>query len=146
MIITLRPATEADREFSRQAHHTAYYDTIVKQFGPFDEVQQDGFFTEAWDACPHWMVEFKGQTCGYVSFEEKSGCMFVNELVIQPDFHGQGIGAAFIRIMKDKAAEAGKPLRLSMLLMNTAYDFYIKQGFTETSRDTKSMYMEWQPV
>ena len=140
---TLRPATDADIPFACAAHHKGYYDTIIKQFPPYDEAQQDGFFMDNWRARPHDMIVVAGQEVGFISYALQDDCFKVIELILHPDFHGQGTGSAVIDWAKQQAVAAGKPLRLQVLRMNTAYDFYIKNGLRETGRDHKIIYMEW---
>lgn len=142
-MLRLRPATDADVSFACEAHHKGYYDTIIKQFPPYDEAQQDGFFMDAWRARPHHMVEVAGDTCGYLSYEVFPDYFKVIELVIHPRFHGRGVGSMVLDWAKQQAA--GKPVRLQLLRLNTAYDFYLKNGLTELSRDEKNIYMEWRP-
>lgn len=67
--ITKRYATNDDREFARNAHHKAYHDVVVKQFGSWDEKLQDGFFDRAWKPETHEIIYFEGSPAGYCSFE-----------------------------------------------------------------------------
>lgn len=48
-LITRRPATEADREWARQLHHRVVRDVVERQFGSWDEDQQDRFFANDWN-------------------------------------------------------------------------------------------------
>ena len=43
-----RPVAQADTEFARNAHHQAYHDVVVRQFGTWDEALQDKFFDGDW--------------------------------------------------------------------------------------------------
>lgn len=143
-MLSFRPATDADISFACEAHHKGYYDTIIKQFPPFDEAQQDGFFIDAWSKHPHVIIQMDGKDVGYLATELTDDCFRIIEIVLHPDFHGNGTGSAVIAWAKQQAVAAGKPLRLQVLLMNTAYDFYIKNGLSELSRDQKNIYMEWR--
>lgn len=142
-MLALRPATDADIPFACEAHHKGYYDTIVKQFPPFDEAQQDRFFMDTWNKHSHFMVEMAGDTCGYLAYEVQADYLRVIELVLHPRCHGRGVGSTVLDWAKKEAA--GKPVRLQVLLLNTAYNFYLKNGFVELSRDHKNIYMEWRP-
>ncbi len=42
MEITLRLAGEDDKDFCRRTHHLAYRDVVMRQFGGWDDGQQDG--------------------------------------------------------------------------------------------------------
>lgn len=144
-MLAFRPAIDADIPFACEAHHKGYYDTIIKQFPPFDEAQQDAFFMDAWQKHPHVIIQWQGEDCGYLASELLPDCYKVIKLVLHPRAHGRGIGSAVLEWAKKQAIDAGLPLRLQVLLMNTAYDFYLKNGFVELSRDHKNIYMEWRP-
>lgn len=58
-----RPAQEVDTEFARQAHHRAYRDVVVKQFGGWNEEAQDKFFDSAWKGSKHEILSANGQPC-----------------------------------------------------------------------------------
>lgn len=46
--ITRREATPEDQELARTVHHAAYRQVVMKQFGEWNQAEQDGFFTRAW--------------------------------------------------------------------------------------------------
>ena len=46
--LTLRLATDADKAFARHVHHQAYHDVIVRQFGEWNEAEQDAYFDSTW--------------------------------------------------------------------------------------------------
>ena len=101
MRITTRPATEADTEFARRVHHAAYRDVVERQFGPWDEAAQDGFFARDWRDSTFAIVLADGTPCGYACVEDRSAGaeadVHVRELVIAPQYQGRGIGTALLR-------------------------------------------------
>ena len=46
MDLKLRPATADEKDFCRQVHHLAYRDVVERQFGRWDESQQEVYFNE----------------------------------------------------------------------------------------------------
>ena len=142
MKITRRPATDADREYARDAHHRGYRDTVVKQFGTWDEAAQDGFFEHGWKTFRHEILLCDGVPCGYVAVSELPGYIHVIELVVHADFQGRGIGSTFLREVVAAARTRGVPVKLGVLHKNRAFDFYRKLGFRETGRTSTHILME----
>ena len=48
MNVRTRPATIADLDFARRAHHAAYRDVVTRQWGQWEEELQDRFFGKDW--------------------------------------------------------------------------------------------------
>ena len=70
MEVVRRPASGADTGFARLAHHEAYREVVVRQFGAWDETVQDRFFSTGWQAARHEIIECDGTPVGYCSIAE----------------------------------------------------------------------------
>jgi ribosomal protein S18 acetylase RimI-like enzyme len=145
MKITLRPATDEDIPFAREAHHKGYYDTVIRQFGPWDEAAQDEFFEQAWSGVEHSILLCDGERCGYVSIDERDEYTHIREFVVHADYRDRGIGSAFLKDVITAAHARGVPVRLGVLLQNTALQFYKKFGFVEFHRDGTHIFMKVTP-
>ena len=145
MAVTCRPATPADREFARQAHHLAYRDVVERRFGSWDEEQQNGFFDGAWSRHGHDVVENDGAVCGYVMIETGTDRVDVNEIVIHPDHQNRGIGTAVLRQTIDRAGELGLPVYLQVIKGNRAADLYERLGFVEYGTTGSHRLMRLDP-
>ena len=64
MKIDTRPATVADTGFARDVHHTAYHDIVVRQFGPWDEEDQDRRFLADWKDASFVIIQRDSVDCG----------------------------------------------------------------------------------
>jgi len=142
MEITLRLATDSDRAFAREAHHKGYYETVIRQFGGWDEAAQDRFFEEDWHSAPHSVLICDGTPCGYVSVEENRAYTAVRELVVHPDYRGKGIGSTVLKGIIDSAHRRGVPVKLGVLHENNARFFYHKLGFAEYGRTEAHILMK----
>ena len=58
----LRVSGPDDEAFAKAAHHAAYRDVVLRQFGAWEIDRQDRFFADAWAAHPHHMIEVDGDT------------------------------------------------------------------------------------
>jgi ribosomal protein S18 acetylase RimI-like enzyme len=143
--ISTRQAHEHDREFARLAHHSAYRDVVERQFGPWDEAMQDGFFENEWNPEKKQILCVDGVDCGYYVVEHQPDDIHVRELVIHPDFQGRGIGTLFLQRLQKEAEESGVPVRLGTFQQNHAVRLYRRLGFREIGTTEAHVLLEWRP-
>ena len=130
--LLIRPATADDEPFARDCHHRAYRDVVTRQFGPWDEAVQDGFFAAKWNAGRTCVIEVGGEPCGLLDITDFDDELFVGEITVLPERQGRGIGTA---VITDLAAR-GKPMRLQVLHENhRARALYERLGFVEVDRN-----------
>jgi ribosomal protein S18 acetylase RimI-like enzyme len=124
--LLIRPARPEDEAFMRATHHAGFRDVVERQFGPWDEAQQDRFFDGFLRDHRADIVELDGVPCGYLALTELDDLVFVNEIVVHPDFQGRGIG----RTLLESVIAKGKSVRLGVLFENRARALYEQLGFT----------------
>ena len=143
MKITGRPALDVDTDFARSVHHQAYREVVVRQYGVWDEEAQDEFFKSDWDPSVFEIILCDGVPCGYTCIEDRDSDIHVRELVIVPQFQGQGVGTQILRGVIDRARVRRVPVRLGTLHSNRAVDLYRRLGFREFERTGTHILMEW---
>lgn len=141
--VSQRPATPADTDFARSVHHRAYRDVIERQYGPWDEANQDGLFNSAWSPEAHEIILLDGVRCGYSCIQNQNDAIYLRELVIDPDFQGRGIGTCILRHLIDRAIARGVPVRLRTHIVNRAANLYRRMGFQEAERTESHLLLEW---
>jgi ribosomal protein S18 acetylase RimI-like enzyme len=129
--LLIRPATPDDEAFARATHHAAFRDVVERQFGPWDEAQQDGFFGGFWAGNDVDIVEVDGTPCGYLAVSERDDLVHVVEIVVHPDFQNRGIG----RTLLEQIIGRGKPVHLGVLFENRARALYERLGFAVAGRN-----------
>lgn len=139
----LRPVTPDDWEFWRSLHHVAERDTIVRQFGPWDEALQDEFAREAFDDTGGERFVVDGVDAGWWHLKTQGGDFYLHQLIL-PDFQKRGIGRALLTALIDRAKTEGRGLMLQTLLQNTARQLYEKMGFVVTGQGVTHWLMRWQ--
>ena len=144
MDVSTRPSIESDTAFAREAHHRAYHDVVVRQFGQWDEPLQDRLFEKSWVSTEHQIIVAEGKRCGYTAIESRSDSIHVRELVIHPQFQGKGIGTAFLRNVCEQAAGLGVAVRLGTFHVNRALALYKRLGFQEFARTETHVLLEWK--
>jgi GNAT superfamily N-acetyltransferase len=142
MKLSRRPAVPADTDFACQAHHRAYHDVVVRQFGVWDEALQDKFFEGDWAGGKFEILLWDGVPCGYVSIEDHPDCIHVREMVLLPEYQGQGIGTALLKETIVRARERRVPVELGALHQNRAIELYQRVGFVECGRTETHTLME----
>ncbi len=145
MALTRRPATPADREFARQAHHLAYRDIVQRRWGRWDVDEQDRYFDGGWTVGRHEMVERDGQPCGYVMIAVGTERVDVNEIVIHPDHQNEGIGTAVLRETIARAGDLSLPVHLQVIKGNRAAELYERLGFVEYGQTETHRLMRLDP-
>lgn len=146
LMITKRPATDADTEFARTVHHTAYYDVIVQQFGSFNEKMQDDFFFKSWKPETHEILLSDGIEAGYISIEYFPDHIVAHELVLLPEFQGKGIGSKLLKEVLEEAKIKHIPVQLRVLKKNIAQDLYRRLGFKDIGENETHIHMEVKPT
>ena len=84
MNVTRRLATDNDTPFARQAHHGAYREAVTRQFGRWDEADQDVFFARDWAGAEFEILQVGGVPCGFACIEERDEDVHVREIVVIP--------------------------------------------------------------
>ena len=143
-MIADRPATlEGDFELGREIHHESYRDVVVRQFGVWDQEKQDKFFEEGWARAPQRFILLDGAVVGVVSEEELSDHIFIHEIQIRVQFQGRGIGSHVMGDVLARARQAGKKVKLKVLLANHAKRLYERMGFVVCDQGSTHYHMEW---
>lgn len=137
-----RPAEVSDRVVARAIHHRAFRAVVERQFGRWDDAQQDGFFDAEWRRHPHELVLVDGQVVGYVAVEHLADQVVVHNLVLDPAAQGRGIGTSLLGEVVEDALETRRPVRLQVLHANPAVTLYRRLGFIEIARTPTHLLME----
>jgi ribosomal protein S18 acetylase RimI-like enzyme len=136
---SLRAATQEDTSIAKTIHHKAYKDVIERQFGSFNEIEQDEYFLASWNLS-HEIISVGERIVGYAATQKHSDHFFISSLVIDPDFQGQGIGSAYVSKIITEAKHSSLPVRLRVLNENRAKVLYVRLGFvTVTEQGARSM-------
>src|ERR1035437_4377210 len=134
MRLSTRPATDSDVAFAREAHHGAYRDVVLSQFGTWDDAEQDRYFDSDWRGARFDIILTDNTASGYTAVEYRPDDVHVRELVIHPQWQNRGIGTTFLKQVMDSAAQKGLPVRLGTFHRNRALHLYQRLGFRETGR------------
>jgi ribosomal protein S18 acetylase RimI-like enzyme len=138
-----RIAQPADHDFARETHHLGYRDVSERQFGPWDELQQDAYFETAWARGLTTILLLHEAPCGYAVIQDLPAEVHVGELVIHPRYQGRGVGTAVMQQAMERASQRGVPLRLRVLQQNRARILYQRLGLRQYGATATHFLMEW---
>ena len=88
------------------------------------------------------VVQFNGSDIGTLSVARENFHIFVERLYLLPEFQRLGVGSSLVRSLLLEAKVAGLPLRLTVLAVNPAREFYAKHGFVVTAVTPERVHME----
>jgi GNAT superfamily N-acetyltransferase len=142
MKITRRSATNSDTELARQIHHRGYREIVERQYGPWDEVQQDRFFGEDWDPAIYEIVFCDAIPCGRISVVERGDAIILRDLVILPEYQNRGIGTLLLREIIEQAQAQKVPVHTGTHRLNRALNFYLRLGFHEVGQTPTHILLE----
>jgi ribosomal protein S18 acetylase RimI-like enzyme len=90
------------------------------------------------------IIRFDGADVGWIVVNTLPDEVRLVEIMIMPELRGRGIGTAVVREILAAAGDAGKPVRLSVNLMNrAAIRLYERLGFRRTGGDDVQQFMEF---
>lgn len=88
-----------------------------------------------------FLITLGGEPAGRLWLDESGEATRVIDIVVAPARQGRGLGRAILERVIVKAAESGKPVRLSVARTNPrAFELYRRLGFEVCAED--EMYLE----
>ncbi len=140
--IRFRRAAPSDMGWLYQTFKLTMQDYIQQTWG-WDELLQQHSFHDNLPAASFTIAARDGFDFGAYSVMEKNDHLWLEMVLVLPALQNQRLGSALLCHAQDGAATRGKPLRLSVLKVNPAQQFYKRHGFQVTGEDTWSFKMEW---
>ena len=140
--LQVRATTEDDTTFLVSLALAAYRDVASRQFGSWNEGEQAARFAAKAARLPFEVGELDGQPVAAVSSSVHADHVFLNDLLVLPEFQNRGLGADLLEREIRRARRLGLPLRLHTLLLNRAVHLFERHGFVVTARGEAYIDME----
>jgi len=155
MTVTLRPEGPRDEAFLRRL----ILDTIAGELGAsaWPEPMRSHLLDIQYAARRHphgaafsetssQIIEADGADAGWFVTTTLPHEVRLVEIMVVPARRGRGVGTAAIRQLLAAAAEAGKPVRLSVSVTNhAAIGLYERLGFRRIDSDEVQHFMQYSP-
>jgi ribosomal protein S18 acetylase RimI-like enzyme len=149
---TLRPATEADRDFlqalyaSTRAEELAVTGWSEEQKRDFTEQQftaQDAHYRQHYPSAEFSIVKRDGEAIGRLYVDRWTREIRIMDIALLPEHRGAGIGTRLLRGLMEEAAAAGKALSIHVEKFNPALRLYDRLGFRVKEDKGVYLLMEW---
>ena len=124
-----RPADEQDKAFLKRLAKLCYSDLVERQFGAWDDKDQERLFEAKWKSHDYQIIELNGDPIGTVWITRESDHLWLREIQISPDRQNRGVGTRIMSDLLRQSNESGLPLRLRVLTQNPARRLYERMGF-----------------
>lgn len=143
MNITLRSILEADFEFIYAVTKITMQAYVELTWGCWDDNHQRALIYDSIDPSTHQIIQLDGQDIGCLAIERHPTHLQLTKLYLLPQFQRQGIGTFLVQQLIAEAKQRQLPLRLRVLAVNPAYQFYRRQGFVVHEQTTERFLMEY---
>jgi ribosomal protein S18 acetylase RimI-like enzyme len=151
--ITLRPATDADRDFLYQVYASTRQEEMA--LVPWDDAGKRAFLTMQFEA-QHYHYHTYYDTAEYLIIladDQPAGRIYVArweheirlmEITLLPEYRGGGIGTALIEDLLAEARATDRIVGLHVEPFNRALRLYERLGFTKAGEEGIYWFMEWR--
>jgi ribosomal protein S18 acetylase RimI-like enzyme len=138
----LRPATAGDLDRLFEIHRLAIRPYVEATWG-WDEAWQAAYFREHFDPAIRQVICCGGRAIGFLDVVHRPDCVFLQNVEIEPEHQGRGVGTALVRRVLADAETEGVPARLQVLKVNErARMLYERLGFVQTGATETHIEME----
>lgn len=141
--ISMRQGQPTDMGWLFQTFKHTMKDFISETWG-WDELIQEHSFYENLPAKSFAIATLDGHDAGALNLREKTDHLWLEMVLVLPEFQGKKIGRSILEYAQRKACKSQKPLRLRVLKINPAHNFYRHMGFEQNGFDQWSYNMQWQ--
>lgn len=91
------------------------------------------------------IIELDGEPAGRFIVAGGKSELRLCDIAVEKRFRGQGLGQAILDMTKNECMQSNRPLRLHVDKLNSACQFYLKQGFRVVEDKDTHYFMEWLP-
>ncbi|HEU4430227.1 MAG TPA: GNAT family N-acetyltransferase [Myxococcota bacterium] len=144
--VVLRPARDADAEFSFALMKAALAPYVVETFGPWDEEARRARFFTSLALDRHPIVEHRGERVGCLKVARDREMLRLNRVFLLPSHQGKGIGSRLVLGLIHEADSAQLPIHLRVLRVNPARRLYERLGFEIVGETETHFLMQREPA
>jgi len=152
--VTLRPATDADRDHLLAVYASSREEELDQV--PWPPGVRDAFVEQQFAAQDHEyhrhnpdgsfdVIEVDGVAAGRLYVDRRPGDLRIVDIALLPTHRGRGIGTRLVRGLQQAAAHEGRIVSIHVELSNRAAALYERLGFVLAEDLGVYRRMEWAP-
>ena len=146
-MILYRQATDEDFEFTFKIKTSSTKKIVEKIWGWDDDIQLD-YHTNQFNSNKIKIIIEGTQEVGYISTSITGNILFIENILVDPDFQGRNIGTRVLLDTIETAFEYNKIIELQVLKINKRaiklYECLNFQTFEQTELHYKMRYKEME--
>ena len=140
--ITFRQAVVTDAPLFYSVIDQTMREFIVATWGAWNEERVVRESLQDSSSLNAKVIQRNGQDIGVLLVEEEPSHFQVQQVYLLPPFQRQRVGTQLVSSLVKIAVAVGKPVRLRVLKVNSAKQFYEKLSFVVTGEDNEFFQME----
>jgi len=144
MCLAERQGKISDREWIWRIYCQLLRAPIEQQWG-WDEKSQHDNFSKNLLATDFIVVSKQGNDIAAYLLRDRDDHFWLEMILVEVKYQRSRIGSELLKKMQSKAADAGKPLMLSVMNSNPVQGFYEKLGFVSYEQGADFRKMRWAP-
>jgi len=141
----LRKATTADSEFIYETVKTTMRKFAIETWGVWLDKEARKDAEEGAKNGKIQIICVNNEKVGTVQVAITENEIILKQLYILPKFQYRGIGGEILRDLKVKSNKSNLPITLRVLQVNSAKEFYLKNGFTVEKETAERMFFRCAP-
>jgi GNAT superfamily N-acetyltransferase len=144
----LRPLTPADLPLVRDLMVAQWEVALAgPELATLVDIQvraQEASYRSRYPDAEYLVIEQEGRAVGRL-YRKIGDVVHVIDISLLPEARGAGVGTAVLRQTLSDAAEAGRPVTLTVAATNPARRLYERLGFVEDGEDGPHVHYRWTP-
>ncbi len=140
--VQFRLTTQADEAFAFHVRETTMRDYVLETWGVWNAVEARAQINEDILSSRSKIIVIDGQDAGLLRVDDFDLHIHLDQLFILPEFQNQGFGQVILEQILEKSQSMGLPLRLWVLRVNPAREFYERLGFSIIEQTQTSLHLE----
>lgn len=141
--VTLREITNNDFQFLYSLLFETMNDYYVSTYGRWDDEIEKNYLTDEINQYPYFIIIADEEPVGCISLKESDNRIFINELLILPNYQNKGIGTYILKNII-QSNYRNKIIELEVLSVNIkAIKLYKRIGFTSIKQNDTHITMRY---
>ena len=151
--VSLRSERPEDEAFLREVYASTREEELEAAAMPVEmraafldlqfKAQQKGY-RGMYPRAEFHIIQLGNRSVGRMVVNRAAGELRLVDIALLPHYRNQGIGTALIQKLSAEAAATGRPLRLSVVKGQRAFQLYQRLGFAKTGESGWHDQMEWR--